>query len=70
MPAIDCQQATGHLASLGAAPIPRAAFEQEVRALAAKAPAPVWAYDFRMWGTLDLGLPTDPTPAHSHDLPP
>ena len=70
MPVIDCQQATGHLASLGAAPIPRADFEQEVQALVAKAPAPVWAYDFRMWGMLDLGLPDDPTSAHSHDPSP
>jgi leucyl/phenylalanyl-tRNA--protein transferase len=71
MPAIDCQQATGHLASLGAAPIPRAAFEQEVNALVGRAPAPVWAYDFRMWSTLDLGLPPAPTTADlSADLSP
>ena len=60
MPAIDCQQATGHLASLGAAPIPRADFERQVHALVARTPAPVWAYDFRMWSTLDLGAPADP----------
>jgi leucyl/phenylalanyl-tRNA--protein transferase len=60
MPAIDCQQATGHLASLGASPIPRADFERQVQALVARAPAPVWAYDFRMWSTLDLGVPDDP----------
>jgi leucyl/phenylalanyl-tRNA--protein transferase len=29
---IDCQQETGHLASLGAAPVPRAAFLQHLRA--------------------------------------
>jgi leucyl/phenylalanyl-tRNA--protein transferase len=29
---IDCQQETGHLASLGAAPIPRAAFLEHLRA--------------------------------------
>ena len=67
MPVIDCQQATGHLASLGAAPIARAEFEGQVQALVARAPAPVWAYDFRMWSTLALGAPsdppTDPTPA-------
>ncbi len=60
MPAIDCQQATGHLASLGAAPIPREAFERQVHALVAHAPAPVWAYDFRMWSTLELGAPEKP----------
>ena len=70
MPAIDCQQATGHLASLGAAPIARTAFEREVRAQVARAPAPVWAYDFRMWETLELAVPTEPTPVPSHDLSP
>jgi leucyl/phenylalanyl-tRNA--protein transferase len=29
---IDCQQETAHLASLGAAPIPRAAFLEHLRA--------------------------------------
>ena len=71
MPAIDCQQATGHLASLGATPIPRADFERQVQALVARAPAPVWAYDFRMWSTLDLGAPDDPPSVPStHDLSP
>ena len=72
MPAIDCQQATGHLASLGAAPVPRARFEREVASLVSRAAAPVWAYDFRMWDTLDLGLPaTSPAAAaQSADLAP
>jgi leucyl/phenylalanyl-tRNA--protein transferase len=71
MPAIDCQQATGHLASLGASPIPRADFERQVHALVARAPAPVWAYDFRMWSTLELGAPEVPQPLlHSPDLSP
>ncbi len=59
MPAIDCQQATGHLASLGAGPIPRADFERQVQALVARAPAPVWAYDFRMWSTLEVFAPSE-----------
>ncbi|HEX7639314.1 MAG TPA: leucyl/phenylalanyl-tRNA--protein transferase [Burkholderiaceae bacterium] len=59
MPLIDCQQATGHLASLGGAPIPRPRFERELRGLVARAPAPAWAYDRRIWATLDL----DPSPA-------
>jgi leucyl/phenylalanyl-tRNA--protein transferase len=67
MPAIDCQQATGHLASLGAAPVPRAEFERLLHAQVARAPAPDWAYDFRMWTTLDPGIAT-PRPAH--DLTP
>ena len=66
MPAIDCQQATGHLASLGAAPLPRAQFEALLAALVPLTPAPVWAYDFRMWRTLDLGLPAD---APTADVP-
>jgi leucyl/phenylalanyl-tRNA--protein transferase len=70
MPAIDCQQATGHLGSLGASPIPRADFEREVNALVTRAPAPVWAYDFRIWSTLDLGLPSDSTTAAPADLSP
>ena len=71
MPVIDCQQATGHLASLGASPVPRAAFEQEVHALVSRAPAPVWAYDFRLWDALDLGSPVPaPTAAPPADLTP
>ena len=71
MPVIDCQQATGHLASLGAAPVPRAEFEALLRRQVGRAPAPVWAYDFRMWGTLDLGLPADqPLPVPQPDLSP
>ena len=65
MPLIDCQQATGHLASLGAAPIARAAFESRVQSLVARSPAPVWAYDFRIWDTLELGhAPPPPWPAN------
>jgi leucyl/phenylalanyl-tRNA--protein transferase len=53
MPLIDCQQATGHLASLGARPVSRARFEQEIASLVAL-PAPAWAYDPGMWSTLGL----------------
>jgi leucyl/phenylalanyl-tRNA--protein transferase len=60
MPLIDCQQATGHLASLGARPVARQVFEQEALAQVARTPAPVWAYDFRMWRTLGPGLSDDP----------
>jgi leucyl/phenylalanyl-tRNA--protein transferase len=71
MPAIDCQQATGHLASLGASPVPRAGFEALLHAQVAQAPAPEWAYDFRMWSTLDLGVATaSSTPLPAHDLTP
>jgi leucyl/phenylalanyl-tRNA--protein transferase len=53
MPLIDCQQATGHLASLGAAPVPRAEFERQARSLVARTPAPDWAYDLKLWETLE-----------------
>jgi leucyl/phenylalanyl-tRNA--protein transferase len=70
MPLIDCQQATGHLASLGASPIPRAQFEREALAQVARTPTPVWAYDFRIWGTLDLGVPADPAAVPAPDALP
>ena len=74
MPLIDCQQATGHLASLGAAPIPRAAFESRLEALVSRAPAPDWAYDFRIWDTLELGPAAAPaslaTDLQTADTPP
>jgi len=52
---IDCQQATGHLASLGARPIPRADFEAHLARTVGEAPPPRWAYDPRWWSLLDLG---------------
>jgi len=59
------------VASLGASPVPRAAFEREVNALVSRAPAPVWAYDFRMWATLEPGLPAaSSTAAQPADLLP
>jgi leucyl/phenylalanyl-tRNA--protein transferase len=39
---IDCQQETGHLASLGAAPIPRAAFLEHLRAAIREAHIGKW----------------------------
>jgi leucyl/phenylalanyl-tRNA--protein transferase len=62
MPLVDCQQETGHLASLGAAPIPRGRFLDEIAPLLAL-PAPVWTYDPESWDTLLPGLaPSDPAP--------
>jgi len=64
MPLIDCQQATNHLASLGAAPRPRAEFEREIQPLLARLPAPLWAYDPKIWETLSVWGPSGaPTPA-------
>jgi hypothetical protein len=39
--------------------VARVEFEDLLAELVPRAPAPVWAYDFRMWRTLDLGLPVD-----------
>jgi leucyl/phenylalanyl-tRNA---protein transferase len=51
---IDCQQATSHLASLGAREMPRDAFERHVAAVV-DAPAPVrWSYDPAHWARLGL----------------
>ena len=46
---IDCQQATGHLASLGAREMPREAFERHLAlTLGAEGP-PRWTYDLSHW---------------------
>jgi leucyl/phenylalanyl-tRNA--protein transferase len=58
---IDCQQHTGHLASMGAHQVPRAAFEQHL-SLALGAPEIAdWSYDAAHWALLDrrLGRPED-----------
>ncbi|MCV2367555.1 leucyl/phenylalanyl-tRNA--protein transferase [Paucibacter oligotrophus] len=50
---IDCQQNTGHLASLGAAEVPRKAFEAHVH-LAVTEPGPSdWSYHPALWALLD-----------------
>ena len=48
---IDCQQATRHLASLGANPVPRKQFADAVKAQLQK-PAPRWQFDPLYWNTL------------------
>jgi leucyl/phenylalanyl-tRNA--protein transferase len=65
---IDCQQRTGHLASLGAREIPREAFEAHL-AQTVDAPAPrAWTYHPGLWQQLAL-LPTSP-PADPHATTP
>ena len=49
--AIDCQQHTRHLASLGAADVPRHQFVEHV-AGACQQPAPRWQFDPLYWDTL------------------
>ena len=57
LPLIDCQQNTRHLASLGAAEMPRADFAAQVRHLSAQ-PGPEWRFAPRLWR--ELGLPDVP----------
>jgi leucyl/phenylalanyl-tRNA--protein transferase len=59
---IDCQQATGHLASLGAREMPRAAFEHHLALTLGADGPPRWTYDPMHWALL-LAPDTVSTPA-------
>lgn len=48
LPMIDCQQNTAHLASLGAAEMPRAEFVEQVKALT-PLPCPPWKFEPLYW---------------------
>lgn len=61
LPLIDCQQNTAHLASLGAAEMPRADFAAHVARLSA-APAPQWQFDPVYWDALALRPASSPPP--------
>jgi leucyl/phenylalanyl-tRNA--protein transferase len=50
---IDCQQNTGHLASLGAHELPRSAFEQHLSLVSGKPEVADWTYDSCMWQQLE-----------------
>lgn len=52
---IDCQQNTGHLASLGAREIPREDFLTHLGEAAGAADLPPWTYDEAAWQTLRMG---------------
>ena len=58
LPLIDCQQNTRHLASLGAAELPREAFAAQVAALASEA-GPRWHFDPVYWNELLPPRPHD-----------
>jgi leucyl/phenylalanyl-tRNA--protein transferase len=58
VPLIDCQQNTGHLASLGAREVTREAFEAHLAQTLGAPPIADWTYDERHWRTLDLGAVT------------
>ena len=49
---IDCQQNTRHLASFGAAEVPRSTFESHLRATVNAAPPRDWTYHPRLWDHL------------------
>jgi leucyl/phenylalanyl-tRNA--protein transferase len=46
---IDCQQNTGHLASLGAREVPRSAFERHLAHTLGAPDIGDWTYDARLW---------------------
>lgn len=48
IPMVDCQQNTGHLASLGAAEIPRRVFVEHITEYRAQ-PAPTWGFEPLYW---------------------
>jgi leucyl/phenylalanyl-tRNA--protein transferase len=50
---IDCQQNTGHLASLGAREVRRAAFERHLALSLGEAEIGEWTYDESMWAHLN-----------------
>ena len=67
---IDCQQRTGHLASLGALEIPRQQFEAHLaRSLGAPAPA-AWTYHPGLWAQLAPGLTQPQAAQHLRPQPP
>ena len=62
MPMIDCQQHTGHLASMGARELPRAAFEARLTPILGKPPVTDWTYDLGLWRYLHSPAAQDPGP--------
>ncbi len=60
---IDCQQATGHLASLGAREVPRAEFERHLSLTLGADGPPHWTYDPSHWAQVGLDCRPEPGPA-------
>lgn len=58
LPQIDCQQNTGHLASLGAREIPREVFVARVKHLASL-PVPSWKFETVYWTELAVSDPAN-----------
>lgn len=61
---IDCQQQTGHLASLGAAPVSREAFQAHLAKTVTAGPVRDWSYDAAYWRELDLHRAAADPPPH------
>ena len=61
IPQVDCQQNTGHLATLGAAEMTRQAFLEVVQAQQT-APAPCWTFEPLYWKQV-LASPAHPDPS-------
>jgi leucyl/phenylalanyl-tRNA---protein transferase len=57
---IDCQQYTGHLASLGAREIPRNAFQAHLARAVGAADIADWTYDESAWSLLERQAPPSP----------
>lgn len=51
---IDCQQRTGHLASLGGRELPRAEFERRLSHALGEPPISDWTYDASLWRHLGI----------------
>ncbi|MDE2300493.1 MAG: leucyl/phenylalanyl-tRNA--protein transferase, partial [Burkholderiales bacterium] len=62
VPMIDCQQHTGHLASMGARELPRAEFEARLAVSLAGSPITDWSYDLRLWRWLEPPAAQDTGP--------
>jgi leucyl/phenylalanyl-tRNA--protein transferase len=57
VPMIDCQQHTGHLASMGARELRRPDFEARLTRSLGEPPITEWFYDLRQWRHLDSAGP-------------
>jgi len=56
---IDCQQRTGHLASLGGRELPRTEFERRLSLALGERGILDWSYDVSLWRHLGLGAGAD-----------
>ncbi|MEO7055923.1 MAG: leucyl/phenylalanyl-tRNA--protein transferase [Caldimonas sp.] len=64
---IDCQQRTGHLASLGGRELPRSDFQQRLGAALAMPAVVDWTYDLQMWKQIDIDPGIDRSASTSTD---